>query len=80
MGVQVFLTTHNYFFLKEIDLRMKKNHDVIYHSLFREEKASGVISNSTREFAQINPNAISDTLMDVYDRDIDRAIGRKRRQ
>ena len=74
MGVQVFLATHDYVTLKQFDLRSKPENRVLYHALYRENESSGVAVNSTEDYLQIHPNAISDTFADLYDADVKRAL------
>ncbi len=74
LGVQVFLTTHNYVLLKEFDLRKKKGDAIRYISLFRKE--SGAVSaNSSDDYNGIDPNAIAGTFSNLYDRELKRSLG-----
>jgi hypothetical protein len=74
LGVQVFLTTHNYVLLKEFDLRKRKDDAIRYLSLFRDE--SGAISSNTSDsYLGVDPNAIASTFSDLYDREIKRSLG-----
>ncbi len=73
MGVQVFLTTHNYVLLKEFDLRKKKADQIQYISLFRED-TGGVTAKPTNSYRAIDPNVISATFADLYQRDMSRAL------
>ena len=36
MGVQIFIATHDYVILKELDLRMNSQDQIAFHSLYRE--------------------------------------------
>jgi len=75
VGVQVFLATHSYVVLKEFDLRMKEGKDrLTFFSLFRNEQTGDVEARSTHDYLQIDPNVIGDTFMDLYDRDVKRAL------
>lgn len=73
MGVQVFLTTHNYVVLKEFDLRKTDADAVRYISLFRDSNHE-VQAHVTDDYAQIDHNAIADTFADLYRRDMERAL------
>ena len=75
LGVQVFLTTHNYVLLKEFDLRRKKSDAVRYISLFRDESLS-VVGRSSNTYSGVDPNAIAATFADLYQRDVARALSR----
>ena len=73
LGVQVFLSTHNYVLLKEFDLRKKAGDAVRYISLFRNESES-VVGKSSDTYRGVDPNAIAATFTDLYQRDIARAL------
>ena len=74
MGVQVFLATHDYVVLKEFDLRKQANDAVRFHALFRDAETGEMAMHSTDDYLAIHPNAIADTFMDLYDRDVERAL------
>jgi ABC-type ATPase involved in cell division len=74
MGIQVFLTTHNYVLLKEFDLKKRKDDSVRYLSLFR--NSSGAVTvKASESYLGVDPNAIAATFSDLYDREIDRSLG-----
>jgi len=73
MGVQILLATHSYVVLKELDLQSKKGDKVLYHSLYRDKDGS-IAHRATDEFLSLHPNAIRDTFLDLYDRDVDREL------
>lgn len=74
LGVQVFLSTHNYVLLKEFDLRQKPTDAIRYVSLFRDE--SGAVSSKTCDnYLGIDPNAIAATFNHLYDRELQRSLG-----
>jgi len=73
LGVQVFLSTHNYVLLKEFDLRKKDGDAVRYISLFRDDTKS-VVGRSSDTYRGVDPNTIADTFTDLYQRDIARAL------
>lgn len=74
-GVQVFLATHDYIVLKEIDLRQKKGDRISFHSLFRDPESGDIACHSSAEYTGIHPNAIADAFSDVYDREVKRSLG-----
>jgi predicted ATP-binding protein involved in virulence len=74
LGVQVFLTTHNYVVLKEFDLRKAKGDAVRYISLYRDQDKA-VIANSSDNYSDIDPNAIAGTFSELYDRELVRNLG-----
>lgn len=74
LGVQVFLTTHNYVLLKEFDLRKQAGDAIRYLSMFRDE--SGAVSSATSDsYLGIDPNAVSKTFSSLYDRELTRSLG-----
>jgi energy-coupling factor transporter ATP-binding protein EcfA2 len=74
MEVQVFIATHDYVILKEIDLLKKPDDRVVFHSLFRDKKDGEIKCNSTDDYLKIDPNAIHDTFLDLFDRDVKRDL------
>ena len=74
VGVQVFLATHDYVILKELDLQAKDGDKVAFHSLYRSEETSEIVCQSSRHYSQIHPNAIADTFSSIYDREIRRSL------
>lgn len=74
MGVQVFLTTHNYVLLKEFDLRQKSDDSVRYLSLYRDE-SKAVVCRASDTFSGIDPNAVAATFSSLYDRELARTLG-----
>ncbi len=74
-GVQVFVATHDYVILKELDLRTTSADKVAFHSLFRKEGTGDVECATTYSYLRIHPNAIADTFTDLYNREIERSLG-----
>lgn len=74
IGVQVFLTTHNYVLLKEFDLRRQENDSVRYISLYRDE-SKAVVAHASDTYTDIDPNAIAATFSSLYDRELKRNLG-----
>ena len=75
LGVQVFLATHDYVILKELDLQAIEGDKVAFHSLYRSEETGEVACHTTSSFLQIHPNAIAEAFDSIYDRDVRRALG-----
>ena len=74
-GVQIFLATHDYVILKELDLGARKTDEVAFHAFYRDEKTGGVDCVTTHGYRDVHPNAIADTFTDLYDREITRSLG-----
>ena len=74
LGVQVFLATHDYVILKELDLQAKEGDKVAFHSLYRSEETGEIACQTSRAYSGIHPNAIADTFSTIYDREIRRSL------
>lgn len=74
LGVQVFVTTHNYNLLKEFDLQLKPEDQALFHSLFRDEQRNVQVA-SFKRYEDLQPNAIDDTLGQLADREILQQMG-----
>ena len=75
MGVQIFIATHDYAVLKELDLRKKKGDKLVFHSLYRED--GEIACQPAETYLDIHPNTIAEALTDLYDREIERSLGGK---
>ena len=73
-GAQIFLATHSYELLKEFDLQVDKTDRIAYHSLFEED--GDIQCNTATHFSGINPNAAAEVWDDIYQRQLDRALGK----
>lgn len=69
MGVQVFISTHDYVLLKEFQLASSAQDHVTYHVLYRNE--DGNISHaSTNDLEELSPNTIDSTYSRILDDEI----------
>ena len=79
LGVQVFLTTHNYVLLKQFDLQTDKKSKIKYISLYRDSvagKPTGpVVARESDTYSGIEPNDIAGTLDRIYDDEVKRSLG-----
>jgi len=75
-GIQVFLATHSYVILKELDLQTRKGDAVRYFAF--QPGAEGTTVNATNDFALLKPNPILDQYDSLYDRELTRSTGRNR--
>lgn len=75
LGVQIFLATHDYVILKELDLQAQDDDKVAFHSLYRSEETGEIECHTTDKFLEIHPNAIMEAFDSVYDREIKRSLG-----
>jgi predicted ATP-dependent endonuclease of OLD family len=75
MGVQVFVSTHNYVLLKEFEIRTKKTDVISYTSLYRNDnKDDKIESEIVSSVRQLSVNKIMDTYNKLYDSEIERAM------
>ncbi|MCK5716252.1 MAG: AAA family ATPase [Thiomargarita sp.] len=73
MGVQIFISTHDYVILKEFDLQLKNTDKVLFHSLYRNKGEIEIAS--TENYLNISPNVIDDTFGSIVDREINKSMG-----
>ena len=73
LGVQIFLATHDYVILRELDLQAKEGDEVAFHSLYRNDEGR-IACHSTDKFLEIHPNAIMEAFDSIYDREIRRSL------
>ena len=74
MGVQIFIATHDYAILKELDLQKRNGDRLAYHSLYREIDDGEIACHKVRNYLEIHPNAIADAFTDLYDREVIRSL------
>ena len=74
LGVQLFLTTHDYVILKEFDLKAKKDDKILFHSLYRTKDTGEIEVASTDDYLKLSPNAIDDTFGSIVDREIEKSM------
>ena len=68
-GVQIFVSTHDYFLSKYIEVKRSKDSDVQYISLYKDE-ADQVQCEIAGEFELLEHNAIMDTFHQLYREEI----------
>lgn len=74
MGVQIFIATHDYVILKELDLRMNSQDQIAFHSLYRYPENDQIHLHTTETYLDIHPNAIAQAFDSLYDREIERSL------
>ena len=75
MEVQIFIATHNYIILKELDLQKKKNDEIAFHALYRDDGA--INCRRSDDYINIHPNSIAETFDSLYDREVKRSLPRR---
>ena len=73
-GVQIFLATHSYVILKELDLRIKEQDEILFHSFYRAPNGGAIVCHTTPGYLDIHPNAIAEAFEDLYDREVERSL------
>ena len=68
-GVQIFVSTHDYFLSKYIEVKRSKDSDVQYISLYKDEDDK-VQCEIAEEFELLEHNAIMDTFRQLYREEI----------
>lgn len=70
VGAQVFLATHDYVVLKELDLRRQNGDALAFHSLFHNGENREIERDTADHYSQVRPNAIAEAFSDLYYRSI----------
>ena len=73
MGVQLFISTHNYSLLKEFDLQKVGSDQVLFHSLYRDSDST-IKVNSFKDYDALTPNAIDEAFAGMLDREIQQSM------
>ena len=73
LGVQVFLATHDYVILREVELQATECDKVAFHSLHRTDSGQ-VTCHTANSFQDIHPNAIEEAFDSIFDRVVTRSM------
>ena len=68
-GVQIFVSTHDYFLSKYIEIKRKSDSNVQYISLYKDEM-NKVQCEIAKEFELLEHNTIMDTFRQLYREEI----------
>ena len=71
-GLQIFISTHDYFLAKYLEMRSNDN-EIRYCSLYRAER-NLVNCEASGRFAELERNAIMNVFMDLYHEEVGRAM------
>lgn len=71
-GVQIFISTHDYFFSKYVDVRKKERNEVSFLSLYQTE--NGVKCECGESFDELEHNSIMDTFLALYREEVGKAM------
>lgn len=72
MGVQIFIATHNYVILNELDLRKRESDKIDFHAFYRIN--GEIVCHRSEDYNDIVPNAIAEVFADMYDREVKRSL------
>lgn len=73
-GVQIFLATHSYIILKELELQKRPDDPFRMFAMARSDKEGSVTVHPASVYAELNPNLIAEQFERIYDMEIDRAL------
>ncbi len=65
-GVQIFLSTHNYFLAKYIDIKKAQEDLVSYYSFYFQPEGGGVCCETSDQFTLLENNPITKTYLQIY--------------
>ena len=71
-GVQVFLATHSYIILREIEVQSSSKGEFRFFAI--ERTKDGIDVNPSSTYLGLQPNAIETQYASLYDRNIDKRI------
>lgn len=75
IGVQIFISTHHYAVLKELELSAKPHDQISYHLLHRPEGGAGVEMHTAAQPFALPSHPIIEAMSNLYDREIHRSLG-----
>ena len=73
-GVQVFLATHSYVILKELEVQAQKSDSYRFFAFTKSEQ--GTTIKPADSYLELSPNPIEDHYADLYDRGIEKRLQR----
>lgn len=71
-GVQVFVSTHDYFLTKYLEIKREANDEIFYHSLYWGD--TDVVCETKKSLAALQHNAIAETFQQMYKDEIRKAM------
>ena len=76
-GQQIVIATHDYVLLKWLDLLARKDLEdhVLFHTLYKNIDTNELEVETVDSYLAMKPNAISSTYSELYDSEIERALG-----
>ena len=74
LGVQVFLATHDYVILQELDLQKTKSDKLAFHSIYRDPSNDELVCGTASSYLDIHENTMAEAFASLYDRKVARSI------
>ena len=74
-GVQVFISTHDYFLTKYIEVKREEGDSVLYHSLYKDKEENVINCEKSTEFTALENNDILETFRQLYRDEIGVTLG-----
>lgn len=75
MGVQIFVSTHDYAVLKEFELAAKPTDKIVYNVLYRPTPDESVVIETATAPFRLEHSPIADAMTSLYDREIRKSLG-----
>ena len=72
-GVQIFISTHDYFLNKYLEVKRQTSDKVMFHSFFYDDDHT-VAVESAPHFKELTNNSILDTFINLYQEEIDKVM------
>lgn len=72
-GVQIFISTHDYFLNKYLEVKRQTSDKVMFHSFFYDEDHTVAVESSPH-FKELTHNSILDTFISLYQEEIDKVM------
>ena len=69
-GVQIFVSTHDYFLSKYIEVKRSKESNIQYISFYKDDEGK-VCCETATEFELLEHNAIMDTFRQLYREEVE---------
>ena len=75
-GVQIFVATHDYFFVKYMDIKKRENSDIMFHALYKADDDGDQIYHETAtDFVLLKNNLIIAEQFNLYQKEIMEVLG-----
>lgn len=75
MGIQIFVSTHDYAILKEFELAARPDDQIVFNALYRPQPGQDVQIESASKPFQLDHSPIAEAMTSLYDREVRRSLG-----